>query len=89
MSGEVGESLLLGMYCMPSYVVLKPHSSGWRLVNDQSVGMFLLNSMVDCRCVTGYLLDNLAHLGELLLKRCHQNSEGSLVAWKSDISEAY
>ena len=24
-SGEVGESLLPGMYCMPSYVILKPH----------------------------------------------------------------
>lgn len=89
MSGEVGEELLPGMYCMPSYVVPKPHASGWRLVNDSSAGPYSLNSMVDRRFVTGYPLDNLAHLGELLLKRHQQTGGEKLIAWKSDISEAY
>ena len=88
-SGEVGDDLLPGMYCMPSYVVPKPHACGWRLVNDQSAGPYSLNSMVDRRFVTGYPLDNLAHLGELLLKRRQYDSQERLVAWKSDISEAY
>jgi hypothetical protein len=88
-SGEVGEDLLPGMYCMPNYVVPKPHSSGWRLVNDQSAGPYSLNSMVDRRFVTGYPLDNLAHFGELLLKKRQCSEHETFVAWKSDISEAY
>lgn len=74
---------------MPSYIVPKPHSSGWRLVNDSSAGPYSLNSMVERRFVTGYPLDNLAHLGELLLRKRWLNGGGSFVIWKSDISEAY
>jgi hypothetical protein len=47
--------LLPGMYCMPNYVVPKPHSTDWRLVNDLSAGRYSLNSMVDRHFVTGYL----------------------------------
>ena len=88
-SEEVEGGLLPGMYCMPSYVVPKPHSSGWHLVNDSSAGPFSLNSMVDHRLITGYPLDSLANFGELLLKRCQQKVGGRFVAWKFDISEAY
>ena len=88
-SEEVEGGLLPGMYCMPSYVVPKPHSSGWRLVNDLSTGLFSLNSMVDHQLITGYPLDSLANFGELLLKRHQQKVGGRFVAWKSDISEAY
>jgi len=50
---------------MPNYVVPKPHSDDWCLVNDLSAGPFSLNSMVDCQLITGFLLDNLSQLGEL------------------------
>ena len=88
-SREVEGGLLPGMYCMPSYVVPKPHLTGLRLVNNYSAGAFSLNSMVDHRFITGYPLDNLANFGELLLKRRQQRVGRRFVAWKSDISEAY
>ena len=68
--------------------MLYPKLSGWRLVNDSSARDFSLNSMVGRQYVTGYPLNNLAHLGELLLKR-YQHSGGRQVVWKSDIAEAY
>ena len=45
--------------------------------------------MVDRRLITGYPLDNLAQLGKMLMKKCHQNLQKQFVAWKSDISEVY
>ena len=88
-SPTFGKDLLPGMYCMPHYVVPKPHSDGWRLVNDLSAGNFSLNSMIDRSSITGYPLDNLSHLGELLLRRKRENPGVRLVVWKSDVSEAY
>jgi len=88
-SKEFGRELLPGMYCMPHYVVPKPHTTNWRLVNDLSAGPFSLNSMVEHQFVTGYPLDNLAHFGELLLKKRHEKPGVQFVAWKSDVSEAY
>lgn len=88
-SKEFGRELFPGMYCMPHYVVPKPHSSAWRLVNDLSAGPFSLNSMVDHQYVTGYPLDNLSHFGELLLRKRKEKPGVSFVAWKSDVSEAY
>ena len=88
-SPSFGQDLLPGMYCMPSFVVPKPHGNGWRLVNDFSAGCFSLNSMVDRQGITGYPLDNLSHLGELLLKKRKEKPEVKLVVWKSDVSEAY
>jgi hypothetical protein len=89
MSAPFGANLLPGMYCMPNYVVPKPHSAGWRLVNDLSAGPFSLNSMVERQSIAGFPLDNLSHLGELLMrKRCGRPGI-KLVAWKSDITEAY
>jgi hypothetical protein len=69
MSLPFGKDLLPGMYCMPNYVVPKPHSAGWRLVNDLSAGLFSLNSMVEHEFITGYPLDNLTHFGELLMRK--------------------
>lgn len=89
LSEGFGQTLLPGMYCMPHYVVPKPHSADWRLVNDLSAGPYSLNSMVERQFITGYPLDNLSHLGELLLRRLRENPEGKFVIWKSDISEAY
>ena len=88
-SKEFGQKLLPGMYCMPHYVVPKPHMNAWRLVNDLSAGPFSLNSMVDHQLVTGYPLDNLSHFGELLLRKRKERPGVRFVAWKSDVSEAY
>jgi hypothetical protein len=68
MSAPFSKDLLPGMYCMPNYVVPKPHSAGWRLVNDLSTGPF---SMVDHQFirVTGFPLDNLSHFRELLMRK--------------------
>ena len=89
MSQAFGNDLLPGMYCMPHYVVPKPHSDNWRLVNDLSAGDFSPNSMIDHSCVTGYPMDTLSHLGDLLLRKLKENPEMELLIWKSDISEAY
>lgn len=89
MSASFGKDLLPGMYCMPNYVVPKPHSDGWRLVNDFSAGRFSLNSMVDRQFITGFPLDNLSHLGELILRKKRENPNMKFVVWKSDVAEAY
>lgn len=88
-SKSFGKTLLPGMYRMPHYVVHKPHSSAWRLVNDLSAGAFSFNSMVDHQYVTGYPLDNLSHFGELLLRKRKEKPGVNFVVWKSDVSEAY
>ena len=56
---------------------------------NQSAGPFAPNSMIPWDCITGYLLDNMMHLGEMLLHV--QNKEGNfpLMLFKSDIAEAY
>jgi len=89
MSQDFGMELLPGMYCMPNYVVPKPHTDDWRLVNDLSAGLFSLNSMVDRQRITGFPLDNLAQLGELLMKNHRLNPGKRFVIWKSDVVEAY
>jgi len=76
---EFGEDLLPGMYCMPTYLIPKPQSVDWRLVNDLSARPFSLNSMVDCCRITRYSLDNLSQLGELMMKKHHQNLNKHLV----------
>jgi hypothetical protein len=73
---------------MPIYAVPKPGSSDLRLVNDYSVGAFSLNSMVDHTQVTGYPLDNLHQLAQMLLV-LRALAGTALVLWKSDIAEAY
>jgi len=88
-SPDFGTELLPGMYCMPNYVVPKPHTDDWRLVNDLSAGPFSLNSMVDCQGVTGFPLDSLAQLGELLMRNHSLNPGKRFVVWKSDIAEVY
>lgn len=88
-TSDFGETLLPGMDCMPHYVVPKPHSTNWRLVNDLSAGPYSLNGMVEHDEVIGYPLDNLSHLGDLLLRKRRENPSLSFVAWKSDIAEAY
>jgi hypothetical protein len=89
-SSAFGRDLLPGMYCMPAHAVPKPNSSDLRMVTDHSAGPHSLNSMIDHDRVTGFPLDNMTHMGEMLLTH-HRQTLGSdeLLAWKSDIAEAH
>ena len=84
-----GKSLLPGMYCMPVYAILKPHSPDLQLITDQSYSQFSLNSMVDYNQVIGYPLDNMALFGGMLLELEKKEPGRRCIVWKSDISEAY
>ena len=66
-SMSIGPNLLPGMFCMPIYVVPKPHSDKLHLVNDHSASRFSLNSMINHDEVTGYPMDNLAQFGERIV----------------------
>jgi hypothetical protein len=59
------------------------------LATDHSAGHFSLNDMIDHSCVTGFPLDNLRHLGDVLLDVRRSIGNVSLSMWKSDIAEAY
>jgi len=89
-SEPFGPDLLPRMYCMPAHAVPKPNSTDLHMVTDHSAGPFSLNSMVDHDQVTGYPLDNMTHMGEMLIAH-HRSSpcDKKLVVWKSDIAEAY
>jgi len=60
------------------------------MVTDHSAGPYSLNSMVDHDLVTGYPLDNMTHMGEMLLENRRLTADTvEMVMWKSDIAEAY
>jgi hypothetical protein len=88
-SPPFGSELMDGMYSMPIYAVPKPHSEDLRLVTDHSAGPFSLNSMIDHNQVTGFPLDNMRHLGEMLLDVRNSIGNVPLTLWKSDIADAY
>ncbi|KAF8804743.1 hypothetical protein BYT27DRAFT_7225344 [Phlegmacium glaucopus] len=88
-SKPFGPALLPGMYSMPVHAVEKPNSSDLRLVNNHSAGPFSLNHMIDHSKVTGFPLDNLRHLREILLNIRKSLGNIPLTMCKSDISEAY
>jgi hypothetical protein len=66
-SSSFGSQLLPGMYSMPIHTVPKPHSINLHLVTDHSAGPFSLNNMINHSQVTGFFLDNVLHLSEMLL----------------------
>ena len=74
---------------MPIYAIPKPHSEDLQLVTDHSAGLFSLNNMIDHSCVTGFPLDNMHHLGEMLLDTRQSIKNIPLTLWKSDIADAY
>lgn len=88
-SDSFGPELLPGMFSMPIYAVPKPHSVDLRLVTDHSAGCFSLNSMIDHSQVTGFPLDNMRHLGEMLFDIRRSLGNVPLTLWKSDIADAY
>ena len=60
-----------------------------RLINDHSAGPFSLNSMIDHSRVTGFPLDNMRHVGEMLFDVRRHQGLAPLDLWKSDIADAY
>ena len=89
-SESFGPDLLPGMYCMPAHAVPKPNSSDLRMVTDHSASPYSLNSMVYHDQVTGYPLDNMTHMGEMLIAHHRLASDDrKTVVWKSDIAEPY
>jgi hypothetical protein len=88
-SDSFGSELLPGMYSMPIHAVPKPHSSDLRMVNDHSAGAFSLNNIIDHSQVTGFPLDNMRHLGEMLFDVRRDDNDAQLTLWKSDIADAY
>ena len=88
-SKSFGTDLLPGMYAMPIYAVPKPHSTDLCLVTDHSAGFFSLNKMIDHSSVTGFPLDNMLHLGEMLFDIRCTDGNVPLNLWKSDIANTY
>jgi hypothetical protein len=88
-SDSFGEDLLPGMYSMPIHAVPKPHSTDLRLVTNHSAGGFSLNSMIKREDIAGFPLDNMTHLGEMLLRKRAEFPDEELTLFKSDISDAY
>ena len=74
---------------MPIHAVPKPHSTDLRLVTNHSAGLFSLNSMIKREDISGYPLDNMTHLGEMLLRKRAEFPDEKLTLFKSDISDAY
>ena len=76
---------------MPIYAIPKTiWSPNLRMVTDQSTGAFSLNSMISRDNICSYPLDNMKHLGEVLLEtwRC-LGHDVTLTLFKPDIAEAY
>ena len=75
---------------MPVHIVPKPNSSDFCMVTDHSLCPDLLNTMISHDDITSYPLDNLKHLGEVLLA-FHQTIKSieSLVVFKSNVSKVY
>ena len=88
-SKSFGDKLLPGMYFMPIHAVPKPNSNNFRLVTNQSAGAYSLNSMIKCEDIAGYPLDNMTHLGEMLLWKKKDFPGERLVLFKSDVTKAY
>jgi hypothetical protein len=88
-SESFGDKLLPGMYSMPIHAVPKPHSTDLRLVTNHSAGEFSLNSMIKREDIAGFPLDNMTHLGEMLLRKKTDFPDEELTLFKSDISDAY
>src|ERR1700678_287544 len=58
-------------------------------VTNHSAGEFSLNSMIRREDIAGFPLDNMTHLGEMLLKKKAEFPDEELTSFKSDISDAY
>jgi hypothetical protein len=90
-SAPFGPALLAGMYSEPFSVVPKPHTDPptWRQVFDYSAGRYSPNSVVS-KEDAHIVLDSISHLAAVAGKKRAALPPGSrLVAWKSDVANAY
>ncbi|KAF7334109.1 RNase H domain-containing protein [Mycena venus] len=88
-SRNSGPDLLPGMYSTPILAVPKPHSDDLRLVSHQSSGPFAPNTMVDKVQTKGPRMDTMQQFIPTLLRFRHVHPNAELVAWKSDMAEAF
>jgi hypothetical protein len=89
-SENFGPDLLPGMYCSPIHTVPKPGTDDLRLINDQSDGEFLPNSMISREDIAGTCMDGIKSLGASLRAFHHEyRDEVELVIHKSDVHGAY
>ncbi|GLB45155.1 hypothetical protein LshimejAT787_2000600 [Lyophyllum shimeji] len=88
-SAPFGTELLKGMYSMPIHGVPKQGSDELRMVTNQSAGPYSLNSMIPRERIRGYPLDNMRHLGDMLLFLRNSMPDTPLTLFKSDVAEAY
>jgi hypothetical protein len=58
-------------------------------VTNHSAGEYSLNSMIKREDICGFPLDNMTHLGEMLLRKRADFPDEELTLFKSDISDAY
>lgn len=89
-SDDFGPELLLGMYCLPIHTIPKPGMDTLRLINDQSDGEYLPNSMINHEDIAGTCMDGIKSLRASL--RAFQKEQGEdiqLVMYKCDIQGAY
>ncbi|KAF9047251.1 hypothetical protein BJ165DRAFT_1344741, partial [Panaeolus papilionaceus] len=86
------QHLLPGMYAMPIHAVPKDNGEALHLVHlvtNHSKGQFSLNSMI-AKVDLGYVpLDNMRVLGSDIIDFHQQFPGEELIAWKSDVAEAY
>ncbi|CUA67182.1 Dynein alpha chain, flagellar outer arm [Rhizoctonia solani] len=82
-------TLYPGMQSSALGAVPKPHSDKLRLITDQSIGRYSLNSFIDKTDVR-VRYDNLTDLGRSLRAiRSQHGDDIPLVLWKSDIAHAF
>jgi hypothetical protein len=81
--------LLPGIYSMPIHAVPKPHSTNLCLVTNHSAGNYSLNSMIKQEDIAGFPLDNMTHLGKMLLRKRKEFPDKKLLLFKSNILDAY
>ncbi|PBK81850.1 hypothetical protein ARMGADRAFT_947599, partial [Armillaria gallica] len=91
-STPFGPDLLPGMYSTPVHVVPKPHSNDFRMVSNMSAGDYAPNRMIRHADIAGSRLDSLHTLFTAILRfrrRSPDNTQKTLVVFKSDVSKAY
>ncbi|KAF9034568.1 hypothetical protein BJ165DRAFT_1356210 [Panaeolus papilionaceus] len=81
--------LLPGMYCMPIHAVPKDNGEAMRLVTDHSHGPYSLNSLIDKCSMPKAPLDNMRAFGTHMIAMQQRHPGKKLIAWKSDVAEAY
>ena len=77
------------MYAMPIHVILKPHTTNFRLITNLSTGDFAPNTMIDKDDTTNLPLDMITELGSALISFRQVHRDVKLMMWKSDMSQAY